>query len=200
VLLDKCYKRIAPDGGLTLLTMLSSKVPALERHFFKEVALQVAQHKTDSDYLCSILELMQNNLPVVNQNLEVFHHISKLVQQAATKKELQSAKVYTAAKELYLRISVDFAARKIEEAKVVHEVELMKLEKSFSALTSQAQAEVLRTRVYFHFACMQMEACIEPALAALAIYKKGKFVFAQENYQRMQLRLAEIYYLAQLFQ
>jgi hypothetical protein len=26
-----------------------------------------------------------------------------------------------------------------------------------------------------------MEACIEPALAALAIYKKGKFVFAQEK-------------------
>jgi tetratricopeptide (TPR) repeat protein len=199
VLLDKCYKRIAPDGGLTLLTMLSSKVPALERHFFKEVALQVAQHKTDSDYLCSILELMQNNLPVVNQNLEVFHQIGKLVQQAATNNELQSAKVYTAAKELYLRISVDFAARKIEEAKVIHEVELMKLEKPFSALTSQAQAEVLRTRVYFHFACMQMEACIEPALAALAIYKKGKFVFAQENYQRIQLRLAEVYYLRSYF-
>jgi ABC-type uncharacterized transport system ATPase subunit len=55
---------------------------------------------------------------------------------------------------------VDFAARKIEEAKVVHEVELMKLEKPFSALTPQAQAEVLRTRVYFYFACKQMEACI----------------------------------------
>jgi tetratricopeptide (TPR) repeat protein len=94
---------------------------------------------------------------------------------------------------------VDFAARKIEEAKVIHEVELMKLEKPFCALTPQAQAEVLRTRVYFHFACMQMEACIEPALAALAIYKKGKFVFAQENYQRMQLRLAEVYYLRSYF-
>jgi len=104
VLLDKCYKRIAPDGGLTLLTMLSSKVPALERHFFKELVLQVEQHKTGSDYLCSILELMQNNLPVVNQDLEVFHYISKLFQQAATNNELQSTKVYTTAKELYLRI------------------------------------------------------------------------------------------------
>ncbi len=94
---------------------------------------------------------------------------------------------------------MDFAASKIEEAKVIHVVELMKLEKPFSALTPQAQAEVLRTRVYFHFACMQMEAFIEPALAALAIYKKGKFVFAQENYQRMQLRLAEVYYLRSYF-
>jgi hypothetical protein len=47
---------------------------------------------------------MQNNLPVVNQDLEVFHYIGKLFQQAATNNELQSAKVYTTAKELYLRI------------------------------------------------------------------------------------------------
>ena len=87
-----------------MLNMLSSKMPALERHFFKELALEVELHKTGSDYLFSILELMQNNLPVVNQDLEVFHYIGKLFQQAATNNELQSAKVYTTAKELYLRI------------------------------------------------------------------------------------------------
>ena len=39
VLLDKCYKRIASDGGLTLLNMLSSKMPALRTTFFQRIGL-----------------------------------------------------------------------------------------------------------------------------------------------------------------
>jgi hypothetical protein len=195
VLLNKCYQQLAPDGELSLLTMLSAKVPALERHFFKEAMAQVEQHKKDCGYLCSLLELMQNNLPVASQKLDFFHQVSQQVHLAVSPKDLASVKIYTAAKELYLRIAIDFASRKMEETATSHEAVLMKLEEKFDLHNAQAQAEVLRTRVYFHFACMQMEACIAPALAALTIYQTGKFVYAQENYQRMQLRLAEIHYL-----
>jgi len=199
ILLDKCYERIAPNGDLSLLAMLGSKVPALERHFFKEAAKQVEVHKTDGEYLCCVLELMQNNLPIANQDFKFIRLVSKYIHQSALHNQIESLKVYTSAKELYLRIAVDFSARKIEENKHIHETTLMALELHFDNIQPLAQAELLRTRVYYHFACMQMEACIKPALLALNIYRHGKFVFAEENYQRMQLRLAEVYYLQSNF-
>lgn len=198
-LLRKCYTVLVPEGGITLVKLLSSNVSWV-KHFYNEIAHQMTHldslSKAEAQTFLRQCILMHWNMSMMYRNDRAFKKMGQKYLSLSSKSSKKADELFIAYRELYTEIDHLFAEGKLESKEAEINKKLQKLSPDFKTANEETVYEYYWTLIYLKHAAYRYNEVLAAIDEALQKLNKPK----EECATQLHLKRAETLYYVGRFE